>query len=149
MRDVGAGALLALDVLLLALVVWLVLRTVVRVVLRFRRRTREPAYTVRRCDACRMTWQAEPGVGHSRVELLVRRAERRRARAGARPARSWAKARGWDRCPNCLSGRVRTSGDGQRTEEVDTSLSLQAVGHLATAVGVTLVVLAGLGFASR
>ena len=149
MRDVGAGALLAVDVLLLALVVWLVLRTLVRVVLRLRRRGREPAYALRRCDACRMTWQAEPGVDRSRVELLVHRAERRRARAGARQARSWAEARGWNRCPSCLSGRVRTSGDGERTEEGDTSLSLEAVGHLATGVGVTLVALAALGFASR
>jgi hypothetical protein len=147
--DIAAVVLLALDVLVVAFVVTLLLRVVVRAVQRYRRRNRVPAYAVRRCDACRMSWQAEPGVDHGRVELLLRRRERRRARGAARPAKGWAKARGWNRCPSCLSTRVRTSGDGSRTEEVDTRLSLEAVGYLATATGASLLAVAAFGFATR
>ncbi len=111
--DVVAYAVLALDVLLLALVLSLLGRAVVRAVRRYRRRGRTPELVVRRCDACRLAWKGEPGVDYGRLELLARRRERRRARAQARPAKEWAKARGWDRCPACLSTRVRTSGDGR------------------------------------
>ena len=149
MSDLWGVVLLALDVLLLALVACLIGRSAFRLARRLRRRSRVATFTVRRCDACRMTWQGEPGVDPGRLELLLRRRERRRARARARPARGWAKARGWDRCPSCLSTRVRTSGDGQRVAEVDSRLSLQAVGYLVTTTGVLLVGAAALGLASR
>ena len=144
-----SAALLVLDVLLLAAACCLLARTCYRFARRRRLRSRVPAYTVRRCDACRMTWQAEPDVDSTRLLLLVRRRERRRARAGARPAKGWAKARGWNRCPSCLSARVRTSGDGGRSEEADSRLSLEAVGYFVTTSGIVLVGVAALGFASR
>ncbi len=147
MSAVFAGALLALDVLLLAYVLTVVVRVLVRGTRRVRRRERQ--LVVRRCDGCRLAWQGEPGVDYGRLELLLRRRARRRARAKPTAAPAWAKARGWNRCPSCLSTRVRTSGDGEQTQEVDSRVSVEAAGYLATGLGLGLLVLAAAGFAVR
>lgn len=142
--------LLAADLLLVAVLLYAVGRALLHGLARLRRRRRqtEPQLVTRRCDACHLAWQGEPGVDLGRVELLVRRAERRRARAAARQPRPWAKARGWDRCPSCLSTRVRTSGDGQHVEETSARLSPEALGWLVSGVGVALVGVAVAGLAA-
>lgn len=142
-----AVLLLALDVLLLAYLASVLLHAAGRAVRRWRHRHRVPQVTVRRCDGCRLTWQGEPAADLGRVELLVRRWARQRARGQARPAPGWARTKGWSRCPGCLSSRVRASGDGERTEEQPSRLSVEAVGYLASAGGLALLAVATVSLA--
>ena len=81
------------------------------------------------------------------VELLAARRARRRARAAPRPGPAWARARGWSRCPSCLSTRLRTSGEEPDPDLAESPLSLEAVGYVGTALGRALVGLAAASLA--
>lgn len=111
MRNVVAGLLLVLDLLLIAVVVVAVVGAVVRLAGRLLRRGRPQELQVRRCDSCRRIWRGDPDHDLGRVELVVRRRARRKARAAERAVPEWARARGWTRCPSCLSSKVRSQGD--------------------------------------
>ena len=69
---------------------------------------------LRRCEACGVLWKGAPGDDVSVAVLRLRRWMRRRTREKKTDTPSWARRRGWSRCPSCLSTDVRTSR-AQRT----------------------------------
>jgi hypothetical protein len=64
---------------------------------------------LRRCEECGVAWRGRPGEDASVLVVRLRRRVRRRTREKEAPTPSWARRRGWKRCPSCLSTRVRTS----------------------------------------
>jgi hypothetical protein len=112
--DAAAYLLLVVDLLVVALVLTLPVLALLWLVGRPRAR-REPAPTsgtepvLRRCDACGVGWKGRPGDDARRLTLRLRRWKRRRTRARKKDTPAWARRRGWDRCPSCLSTDVRTS----------------------------------------
>ena len=64
---------------------------------------------LRRCESCGVLWKGRPGDDASVLALKLRRRVRRRTREKKTDTPSWAKRRGWSRCPSCLSTDVRTS----------------------------------------
>jgi hypothetical protein len=64
---------------------------------------------LRRCEDCGVLWKGTPGENASLTTLKLRRWMRRRTRARKTDTPDWAKRRGWNRCPSCLSTNVRTS----------------------------------------
>lgn len=64
---------------------------------------------LRRCEACGVLFKGRPGEDASVTSLRLRRWVRRRTRARKTDTPTWARRRGWSRCPSCLSTNVRTS----------------------------------------
>jgi hypothetical protein len=63
----------------------------------------------RRCNRCSRRWRAVEGSDAAGWRVRLRRRARRTARRRGRPTPPWAAARGWARCPSCLSRDVRPS----------------------------------------
>jgi hypothetical protein len=107
--EIAPLVLIAADVALLGLAVAIAPLAVTAMVRGMRRRgEEEPGLPVRRCMRCGRAWEAVPGTRSSRAGAWVRRALRRRLRSKWRDPPAWT-AGTWNRCPNCLSGRVRSS----------------------------------------
>lgn len=128
-------------VLVLGIAVATVIAGVLMLAGRLRRGRRDESKTpvvMRRCERCRNRWPARPDDNPGVFTLRRRRRVRRRRRASKQPIPDWAKARGWHRCPSCLSSQVRTSGDDPLTS-LPRRPALQVIGLVAAAAGLALV----------
>lgn len=128
-------------VLVLGIAIAAVIGVVVLLVSRVRPGRRQESKTppvMRRCEQCRNRWPARPEDNPGVLTLRRRRRVRRRRRARNQPIPDWAKARGWHRCPSCLSSQVRTSRDDPLTS-LPRRPGLQVLGLVAAAAGLALV----------
>lgn len=109
--DAAAYLLLFVDLLVVAVILTLPLLALWWLVGRLRgaRPAGSTERVLRRCDACGVGWKGAPGEDASVPVLKLRRRTRRRTRANKKDTPAWARRRGWNRCPSCLSTKVRTS----------------------------------------
>jgi hypothetical protein len=109
--EIAPLILIAADVLLLGAVLaglaWAVGRVLHTM---WRSADEEPAdLPVRRCIDCRQGWRASPSARMTRVGGWCRRLVRRALTAADREPPRWSVPVAWNRCPSCLSTRVRLS----------------------------------------
>ena len=122
--DVLAFALVLLDVLVVALILTAALLVPIVLVRRLLPHRADPSApaVLRRCRSCGRRWEGHPGddppAWLSRLRRRTRRKARRTARGRKRPEPAWARARGYDRCPSCLSHQVRDSRQQHDSAEV-------------------------------
>ena len=99
--------LLALDIIVVAFVLWFALWLVIFGVWWLRRRSQTPpAPAERECQRCGRYWSAIPGMELSKTMLRLQRRARRRRRRLKKSKWAWTRRKAWSRCPSCLSSRV-------------------------------------------
>ena len=118
--DLVAFALVLLDVLVVALILTAALLVPIALSRRLLPHRADPTApaVLRRCRSCGRRWEGHPGDDPPAWLSRLRRRARRKARGQKRPEPAWARARGYDRCPSCLSHQVRDSRQQHDSAEV-------------------------------